>query len=248
MANARHTRRWRRFFLARLDLTAYLGLHVTVGLLVVVGGVALFSAILEELLESAKLVRWDAAQSASMHARATPEGLALFSWITHLGSPALLSVIGAAVVAILWRRRRVLALACGAAWIGEALLNETIKQLVHRARPVYGTQYLVRESYSFPSGHAMGATVAYGMLCYLLVRHRGSSRTLAWFTVAATAVVIGVVAFSRVYLGVHYPTDVVGGVAAGAAWLAVCATGVEVALGDSPNGALEQRSASDSDV
>lgn len=156
MASHPLVRRWRGFVVARLDRKGYLGLHVTVGLLVTVAGVALFSTILEELLESAPLVRWDAAQSVAMHARVTPPGLALFGAITHLGSPTVVSVLGVLAVLMLWRRRRVLALACVAAWVGEALLNQSIKHLVHRTRPLYGAEYLHGQSFSFPSGHAMG--------------------------------------------------------------------------------------------
>ncbi len=227
----RNHRRWRRFVTARLNPKAYLGLHVTVGLLVAVLGAVLFSAILEEVLDSASLVQWDVARSAAFHDRQTPAGVDIFYLITQLGSPVTVTAMGAVVVAMLWRRRRrTLILACVAAWGGEALLNQAIKHLVHRTRPPFGAAYLHGASFSFPSGHSMGATVAYGMVAYLLIRHVERRSLPPWLIVTGAATTIVLVSFSRLYLGVHYPSDVLGGIAVGVAWLAVCITGVEVAV------------------
>jgi undecaprenyl-diphosphatase len=232
-----HRRPWRRFVSARFDPKEYLGLHVTLGFLGALLGVALFSTIMEEVLDNAALVRWDVVQSAAFHSRATAAGLQIFSMLTQLGSPVIVSALGVLVTGWLWRqRRRTLVLACVAAWVGQAILGQSIKHLVQRSRPLYGLAYLHGESFSFPSGHAMGATVAYGMLGYLLVRHVRHRAAPAWLTIIGAGAIVAVVGFSRVYLGVHYPSDVIGGVAAGAAWLAVCITGVEVALHPSAPG------------
>ena len=85
---------------------------------------------------------------------------------------------------------------------------------------------LVLTTYSFPSGHAMAATVLYGLLAVYAVRHlrQRRSRLLA---ASVAGVLIVLVSFSRLYLGVHYLSDVVGGIAVGVVWLTLCLTAVE---------------------
>ena len=110
---------------------------------------------------------------------------------------------------------------------GSALLDWLLKDLFRRPRPHFAHPLVVETSYSFPSGHAMESFVVYGMLAYFAVLTLRSWR-------ARTAVVIGVallvilIGFSRMYLGVHYFSDVIGGYAAGVVWLAACISGLEV--------------------
>jgi undecaprenyl-diphosphatase len=121
--------------------------------------------------------------------------------------------IGGAVV-----RARLLLLAS----VGALVLENGLKLLVRRARPdpYFGTVLPV--SYSFPSGHALDSCVIYFALAALLAPYfrRGWERALLFTLAAVLVLLIGV---SRVYLGVHWPSDVVGGWAVGAAWLAVWA-------------------------
>jgi undecaprenyl-diphosphatase len=82
--------------------------------------------------------------------------------------------------------------------------------------------YLHGTTYSFPSGHAMNATIAYLMLAYLLCsifEWRGLRRVLAFLGAALVALLVGL---SRLVLGVHFPSDVVAGIVAGAAWVSAC--------------------------
>jgi undecaprenyl-diphosphatase len=78
-----------------------------------------------------------------------------------------------------------------------------------------------------PSGHAMGTFILSGMVCYLLLRDI-RSWTMAAGVVTASALWCVVMAFSRLYLGVHYASDVVAGLLAGVAWVAVCVSALEV--------------------
>jgi len=112
---------------------------------------------------------------------------------------------------------------------GSALLNVALKEVFARARPDGADPALHGGGWSFPSGHAMNTFVFCGMVAYLLVRLSPWRAGLA-FRVAllfAWALAMG---FSRLYLGVHYASDVVAGFLAGAAWVAVCVSGAEVAL------------------
>lgn len=226
------TSRWRRFVAARFDPKAYLGLHLTIGLVVATLGLWLFGALLDAVLDNATMVQWDAATDAWIHGRVTPVGLSVFDAITQLGSPAAMGVLALAGAFVLWRqRRRTTLIAWLAAFGGGVLLDEVIKLAVHRKRPVFGASYLHGHSYSFPSGHSMGSLIGYVMLLYLLRLHWHPHRVWRRLTAVAVGLMVLAVGVSRVYLGVHYPSDVVGGYAAGAAWLAVCLTGLSVVQG-----------------
>jgi undecaprenyl-diphosphatase len=116
-----------------------------------------------------------------------------------------------------------------AAWVGAlgggSLLNMLLKAAMQRARPeVEAATYA--EGWSFPSGHAMGATTAYGMLTYLLVQRFNN---YLGAVVATAVLVILLVGASRIYLGVHYFSDVAAGFLAGAVWLAICVIACELA-------------------
>lgn len=102
---------------------------------------------------------------------------------------------------------------------GSTILNRVLKGVFRRERP--DIHRLAEElSYSFPSGHAMAAVSLYGALAYLLWRHIPSTagRTLL---IAISAFMIGMISISRIYLGVHYPSDVIGGLLGSGMWLAL---------------------------
>jgi membrane-associated phospholipid phosphatase len=183
------------------------------------------------VLDNETLVRWDVASDAWIHSRVTQQGLAVFDWITRAGSPLSMSVLGVVVGALLlWQRRRTILIPWIAALAGGGILDNVIKQLVHRTRPVYGAAYLTGHSYSFPSGHAMGSIIAIGMLLYVLGLYWHPSRLVRISSIIVACIFVVLVGVSRVYLGVHYPSDVMGGWAAGAAWMAVCVSGASFAL------------------
>jgi membrane-associated phospholipid phosphatase len=94
------------------------------------------------------------------------------------------------------------------------LLNVVLKESFQRARPSFKDPLVQLASYSFPSGHAVASTVFWGMVCALVFAH---TRSRWWRAVAATVSVVMVllVCFSRVYLGAHYPSDVIAGIAVG---------------------------------
>jgi undecaprenyl-diphosphatase len=164
-----------------------------------------------------------------LHAQSTRGGTTLWEVVTAAGSTRVIWMLGVAVgLPLLLRRRYEWFAGWAAALIGGALLTRLLKQLFHRPRPFFAGSVIGDGSRSFPSGHAMESLIAYGMLVYL-----------AWLLVsvrpARAAVMVGVaglvaaVGFSRLYLGVHYLTDVLGGYAAGAAWLAACILATEAA-------------------
>ncbi len=104
---------------------------------------------------------------------------------------------------------------------GGLALNELLKTWFHRPRPASALVY--QYGLSFPSGHAMMSMAYYGCLAWLVVQHTG--RWAVGVALVAFAVLVGL---SRVYLHVHYPTDVLAGFAGGAAWLVLLRTGVRL--------------------
>lgn len=140
---------------------------------------------------------------------------------TMLGDPLVLWPLMIGVGALLLVRRHwneAIALAiCGLLGGG---LNQLLKVSYQRIRPDIVPSPFNPTSFSFPSGHAMGAMLCYGILAYLLAR-RLRTRWLRALVGVVAALLILAIGFSRVYFGVHYPTDIIGGYLAGAIWLVV---------------------------
>jgi membrane protein DedA with SNARE-associated domain/membrane-associated phospholipid phosphatase len=216
-----------RWLLRRLTPGQYLGLHLTVGLLAAAGCLLLFGGLAEDLLTDDPIVRFDRALDDYLHARATRPLTTFFLIVTALGSIEAIVLLGVVVAAILaWGRRWLFLGSWLAAVAGSAVLNHLLKGLFDRPRPYFEHPLLIETSYSFPSGHAMESFVVYGMLAYFAVLGLRSwkARVAVVFGAALLVMLIG---FSRLYLGVHYISDVLAGYAAGGVWLSALITGAE---------------------
>ena len=225
----RHPRAW-AFVAARFTRGDYLGLHLTIGLVVSLAGLWAFGAILEDVVHGDPLTQLDLALLAWFQAHATPLGYHVAQAISFLGSPAVIALLALGVSAVLASSRQRLLLAGWiAALVGAGVLTEALKLVIRRPRPPEAMLFLNTESWSFPSGHAMGSLVGYGMLAYLAVVLWVKRPRLKGALVLGAALLVAAVGLSRLYLGVHYFSDVVGGYAAGVLWLAACISGLEVA-------------------
>jgi membrane-associated phospholipid phosphatase len=178
-----------------------------------------FSRVAEDYLTNDPLARWDVRFAHWLALERTPAGIDAFRVLTFFGSPAVALVLAAVVFLVLYRRRLLLDAALLPLVLGGAeLLNLILKLSFHRARPEVA--FVNLDTYSFPSGHAMISAAAYGALAYLAwprLRTRGRRLML----LAATVVFVSLISFSRLYLGVHYLSDVLAGVAGGLFWLSV---------------------------
>jgi len=163
-------------------------------------------------------LRFDAAVFQYFQARQSPVGHLLMTAVSLLASGWAISGVSLACVAAFWRTpaRRSDALGLLLAAAGGQGVVYGLKALFHRARPEAAFASL---GYSFPSGHSFAAVTLYGMLAYWLVR--AASRRRAWIW-TGTVFLILAIGFSRVYLGVHYASDVAAGFAAGLPWLWGC--------------------------
>jgi undecaprenyl-diphosphatase len=122
---------------------------------------------------------------------------------------------------------------------GGAVLNETLKAVFARPRPDGAERVLFGDSWSFPSGHAMGTFVLCGVAAYIVLRtiRSWTARALLVGLALAWSLAMG---FSRIYLGVHYVSDVAAGFLVGAAWVAVCVSGMEVVGAEVGSGIRDQ--------
>ena len=216
-----------RWLLRRLAPGQYLGLHLTVGLAFAAGCLWLFGGLAEDLLTSDPIVRFDQATATYLHNIATPPLTAFFLTITALGSLETVALLTVLIAAVLARQRRWLYFWTWlTAVVGGVALNQALKHLFERPRPFFENPLLRETTYSFPSGHAMESFVLYGMLAYFAVLALRSWRARTAVVFGATLLVL-LIGFSRMYLGVHYFSDVVAGYAAGGVWLSALITGVE---------------------
>ncbi|MGM0875253.1 MAG: phosphatase PAP2 family protein [Bacillota bacterium] len=102
-------------------------------------------------------------------------------------------------------------------------LNYLLKEVYIRDRPSFNAVYEASH-YSFPSGHAMNSTAIYGFLCYLLIIHYTKNNKQKNLLLIVTIILISLIGISRIYLGVHYLTDILAGFSAGFAWFIVMTT------------------------
>ena len=144
--------------------------------------------------------------------------------ITHLHSMAAVSVLAMTFALYLFRRRhRYWLIAMLLTVFGGMFLNVVLKNIFHRARPHFDDPILTFSSYGFPSGHTMAATCFYGVVAaFAIWKIRAWPRRVLAVTLAASLVLL--VGFSRIYLGAHYLSDVLGAMMEGLAWLALCLT------------------------
>ena len=158
-----------------------------------------------------------------MHRHATPTGMAVCIAISHLGSPTALTLLGLTGALLLATLEEWIVLGgLIAAFAGAPLLDQWLKMVVHRPRPIYAAAVIHDPTWSFPSGHAMGALAGYGMLAYVVILLGGPRSRARTAVVPAAAILVGLIGISRIYLGVHYLSDVVGGYAVGSVWLWLC--------------------------
>jgi undecaprenyl-diphosphatase len=216
-----------RFINNRLAPESWLGLRLTFGALALVAGVWLFGAIAEDVVRNDPLTVMDRQVALWLHSHGTPQRTGWMLEATFLASPGVVGLSTAVAALILLRRRwwyRLLALALVVP--GGLALNLLLKSAFERQRPQFDDPIVKLTDFSFPSGHTMMATLFYGMLIVLAAVHL-KNRGWRVFTITGLCLIIFLVGFSRMYLGAHYFSDVLGAMTMGVAWLALCVTTVD---------------------
>lgn len=216
---------------SRFTPLAWLLGRLALGFALIIGAGLLFAEIAENLGDGRELGALDLLFSDTIRATVPLGALRVFAVLTHLGDTATLTGLCIAGAGVLLRlRQRGLCAGWVLALAGNAVLNRTLKGIFERTRPVHDHGLAMADGWSFPSGHSSGSVVAYGMLAYLLLRllpaRHGAARLPIVALAAALAFSVG---SSRVFLQVHFASDVLAGFASGAAWLTVCIGALELA-------------------
>ena len=207
------------FLRARLDTTEFSGLTLSVLMLAFIYVLALFAGVVEDLITSDPIVAADIRIANLFFVFRTDALTKVFSWVTLLGKSQVVLSFIAASIALLWLwRKNYHILSLFIAVVGSETFTYIGKLAFHRSRPELAVY--AEHSFSFPSGHATIAVAFYGFVGYLLIRFAQSwnRKVNIFFTTILIIIAIG---FSRVYLGVHYISDVWSGYLVGAMWLIV---------------------------
>jgi len=199
------------------------------GFLAAVAALLFFSWLANQVLRGAT-AEFDASVRTAVHGWASPRLTLAMRSITQLGAPPFVILVGAVVV---WRLvavgRKRAAILFVTSVLGAEALDQILKLLFHRPRPEAFFGLADPTTYSFPSGHAITSSCFYGVLAAILAAraHSAAAKAALWILAAGIALLIGL---SRVYLGVHYPSDVVAGYAAAVVWVAAVRAGYLVWL------------------
>jgi undecaprenyl-diphosphatase len=215
-----------RFVRARLSPEGYLGANLTVGAIVLIGATWLFGGVAEDVISGDPLMLVDVDVAHWLHAHATPMLTQLMLVVTHLHGIVAISTYAVLLgLYLAWKRDWYWLLCLCVAVPGGMILNALTKVAFHRARPSFDHPLLTLSTYSFPSGHVAGVTLFYGVLAAVLVAKIPAWRRRVLIVLVAFALV-ALVALTRMYLGVHYLSDVIAAFAEALAWLTLCLVGI----------------------
>ncbi|MFC7322918.1 phosphatase PAP2 family protein [Halobacillus campisalis] len=203
---------------------------IVFGLLILGGGAYGFTEIGDEVLEQEKFAVDAAAVDIVGNADGTWIDTAM-GWVTEAGSVTVITILSVImIISLLFfiPYSKWVAVYLAVSMIGISLLTSGLKSLFGRDRPELLEQY-DGTGYSFPSGHTTGSTVFYGFMIYLIVVSP-LSKPVKWLVNILLFLMILAVSLSRVFLNVHYLTDILGGLALGFSWLLVCIAALEIML------------------
>ncbi|GAB3575240.1 hypothetical protein GCM10027578_39110 [Spirosoma luteolum] len=209
-----------RWLVRRLSTDRFDGLPLTVLLAVLVVSLMTLSEIAERIVSTSPMVQIDMAFSRLLFNTRSARVSQFLYGLTYLGSAyatVFFLLLGSVVLWFQRKRRHILVL-----WllvVGMAITVQAGKRYFVRPRPAQ-VGYYTEVGYSFPSGHSATAMTLHGLVGYWIVRGRRRIRHRLLVGIG-TIILIGLVGFSRIYLGVHYLSDVLGGYLLGLSWLVV---------------------------
>ncbi|WNB91434.1 phosphatase PAP2 family protein [Bacillus sp. NEB1478] len=195
-------------------------IYILSGLLLSFVSLNVFFELSEEILEDER-IRFDNVVIQYVTNLRGDTLTEVMKFITFLGSKTFLTVL--LITSLLWlvikRKDYWGAISYMIAVAGGGLLNLALKHWFGRVRPEHSL--IAEQGFSYPSGHSMGSLIYYGFLGYLVVRSQHGRGIKIVLTLAFILLIL-MIGFSRIYLGVHYPSDVLAGFSAGTVWLLLC--------------------------
>jgi undecaprenyl-diphosphatase len=187
------------------------------GIVCALAAVLAFTWYASEVTEG-ELLAFDSSVRGFVHSFSSPPLTAVTKAVSYMGKVRTLVILGTVVVAVMLYLRTFRSTAIFLITMaGEIMLEVSLKATYQRARPEPFFELPPPESYSFPSGHALGSLCFYGILAWIVVRRIKEGRIRTAISVLA-AIFILMIGLSRVYLGVHYPSDVLAGFVVGLIW------------------------------
>jgi membrane-associated phospholipid phosphatase len=181
-----------------------------------------FADLAEDTSSNEAIVDWDTRLNRWLHAQSTPLLTRAFRIVTVAGGTIAVSAVTlVACWLLLRRRRRADALLVVLAYAGAELLTALFKNTFERARPPFHDPALSFATFSFPSGHSSVSAAVYGAVAVVLLR-AGPSLGARILIATGGVLLVLAIAFSRIYLGAHYLSDVLAGLSLGIGWLTVC--------------------------
>lgn len=208
------------FVRRRLDPAQRYGLRATLfGLAITLVGVP-FGLLLDQVIRRGGFIQIDTSAAIALHdaVRGHPALIQGLRWLTFVGTPQALTVVVVicSILLLMSHRYRLMAFLIATA-VGGGIIDSIVKILVNRDRPNLADPLIPLHGKSFPSGHAMSSMVVYGAVLLIFIPVTSKRRRMiSVFGVLALVTAIGM---SRLALGVHYITDVLGGFVLGLAWL-----------------------------
>ena len=201
-----------------LTLIATVG---TVGLLTCLSIIFIVAQISDDVIDR-EAFAFDRTILLWIHSFTNPVLDRVMYFFTRLNDPDIASIVAITAIAIflikrLYSEAKIFAIACA----GGVILSYGLKSVFGKARPDLWESAVVDTSFSYPSGHALGSTILYGFMAYFLATRYSQ---FAWLIYTAAVLTIATIGLSRLYLGVHWPTDIIGGYGIGFLWLTVCIT------------------------
>ena len=180
-----------------------------------------FGALAEDVVDKEEIVNVDREIARTLHEHANPAMTDLWLTVTNFGGLVGMALLALAAALTLQRRSRLAAAFVTSAYVGALALVGGLKLGFGRSRPTFVEPLAEETTFSFPSGHATVSLAVLGSLCFLLARstNRRGARVAI---VAVGALAVLAIGFSRLYLGVHYLSDVLAGWLAGGTALALC--------------------------
>ena len=207
------------FIKKRFARDSFVGLPLTVVVFSILLILATFAGLLGAVINSGPITAIDTNFTEFLFNHRSETLNQFFYAVTQFGSIKIVGIlIPFTILALFYYKKRDLLLPMIVTLVGSESVAYIIKLAIHRKRPGEGIAYYVEKTYSFPSGHATITMAFYGFLIYFLLRLERQYKT-SYILSVILVILIFLIGFSRIYLGVHFLSDVLGGYLVGGLWL-----------------------------